>query len=83
MRKAVNWLASSLFELTVPRHSIRSAIEGGLTVSLHSDSPMAPLSPLTLAMNTMTRTTINGNDNAASEQITIDQAMRARMNDVA
>ena len=49
----------------------------GVTFALHSDSPMAPLSPLTLAFNATNRVTINGNLSGAAERISLDAAMRA------
>ncbi|MEP1473165.1 MAG: amidohydrolase [Halieaceae bacterium] len=45
--------------------------------ALHSDSPMAPLSPLTLAFNATNRVTINGNLTGAAERISLDRALRA------
>lgn len=45
--------------------------------TLHSDAPMAPLSPLTLAWTAVNRVTINGNLNAPEERISVDAAMRA------
>ena len=45
--------------------------------ALHSDSPMAPLSPLTLAFNATNRVTINGNLSGAAERISLDRALRA------
>ncbi|MEH6637356.1 MAG: amidohydrolase [Halioglobus sp.] len=49
----------------------------GVPFALHSDSPMAPLSPLTLAYNATNRVTINGNLSGANERISLDAAMRA------
>ncbi|MCP4006275.1 MAG: amidohydrolase family protein, partial [bacterium] len=49
----------------------------GVPFALHSDAPMAPLSPLTLAWSAANRTTINGNRNNQTERISIDAAMRA------
>ena len=45
--------------------------------ALHSDAPMAPLEPLTLAWTAINRVTINGNENAKAERISVDAAMRA------
>ncbi len=49
----------------------------GVPFALHSDCPMAPLSPLTLAETAITRVTLNGNENAAAERISRDRALRA------
>jgi predicted amidohydrolase YtcJ len=49
----------------------------GVPFALHSDSPMAPLSPLTLAYNATNRVTINGNLSGPEERISLDAAMRA------
>ena len=49
----------------------------GVPFALHSDSPMAPLSPLTLAYNATNRVTINGNQTGAEERISLDVALRA------
>ena len=49
----------------------------GVPFALHSDSPMAPLSPLTLAYNATNRVTINGNLTGAEERISLDAALRA------
>jgi predicted amidohydrolase YtcJ len=49
----------------------------GVPFALHSDSPMAPLSPLTLAYNATNRITINGNQTGARERISLDAALRA------
>ena len=49
----------------------------GVPFALHSDSPMAPLSPLTLAYNASNRVTINGKLSAPRERISLDAALRA------
>ncbi len=49
----------------------------GVPFALHSDCPMAPLSPLTLAFNAANRITINGRSGAPEERISLDAAMRA------
>lgn len=49
----------------------------GVPFAFHSDSPMAPLSPLTLASAAVNRVTINGNLNAPNERVSLDAAMRA------
>ncbi len=49
----------------------------GVPFALHSDCPMAPLSPLTLAATAVNRVTINGNLNAPTERVSLDAALRA------
>lgn len=49
----------------------------GVPFALHSDCPMAPLSPLTLADTAVNRITINGTQNAVSERISVNAALRA------
>jgi hypothetical protein len=49
----------------------------GVPFALHSDSPMAPLSPLTLAWAATNRVTINDNLNSPRERISLDAALRA------
>jgi hypothetical protein len=49
----------------------------GMPFAFHSDCPMAPLSPLTLAWNAVNRITINGNLNCPQERVTLHQALRA------
>jgi hypothetical protein len=51
--------------------------------ALHSDSPMAPLSPLTLAWNATNRITINGVTSGLEERISLDAALRAITTDAA
>ena len=49
----------------------------GVPFTLHSDCPMGPLSPLMLAWVAANRVTINGNQTAPSEKISLDAALRA------
>ena len=49
----------------------------GIPFALHSDCPMAPLSPLTLAWVASNRVTINGKKHAPSEKISLETALRA------
>ena len=49
----------------------------GVPFALHSDCPMGPLSPLTLAWCAANRVTINGNHSCPEERISLDAAMRA------
>ena len=45
-------------------------------LALHSDSPMAPLSPLTLIWSASARQTINGRDGLATEKLSRKTALR-------
>lgn len=49
----------------------------GMPFALHSDCPMAPLSPLTLAWTAVNRVTINGNLNNQVECISLHTALKA------
>jgi predicted amidohydrolase YtcJ len=49
----------------------------GVPFALHSDCPMAPLEPLTLAWSAVNRVSINGRLNAPEERVSLDHAMRA------
>ncbi len=49
----------------------------GVPFTLHSDMPMAPLSPLTLAWAATNRVTINGNRTGQVERVSLDAALRA------
>jgi predicted amidohydrolase YtcJ len=49
----------------------------GVPFALHSDCPMGPLSPLTLAWCACNRVTINGNLNCPEERVSLHKALRA------
>jgi predicted amidohydrolase YtcJ len=49
----------------------------GIPFTLHSDCPMAPLSPLTLAWAAANRVTINGNLRCPEEKVSLHAALRA------
>ena len=49
----------------------------GVPFALHSDSPMAPLEPLTLVAAAVNRVTINGNLTGGLERVSLDAALRA------
>lgn len=49
----------------------------GMPFALHSDSPMAPLSPLTLVATAVNRVTINGHLKAPRERTSLQAALRA------
>ena len=54
-----------------------SAQRLGIPFALHSDAPMAPLQPLTLAWAASNRETINGRKTGQSQRISLDAALRA------
>lgn len=68
------WLGQDRGSLMVRLGSLQ---RHGVPFALHSDSPMAPLSPLTLAYNATNRVTINGRLSGAEERISLDAALRA------
>jgi hypothetical protein len=49
----------------------------GVPFALHSDCPMAPLDPLTLAWSAATRHTIDGGVTTPVERVSLDAALRA------
>lgn len=53
-----------------------SAERLGIPFALHSDAPMAPLEPLTLAWTASNRVTINGNATGQEQRISLDAALR-------
>jgi predicted amidohydrolase YtcJ len=71
---ATNWLGEDRARNMVP---IGAAKRAGVKYAFHSDSPMAPLSPLTLAWAAVNRVTVNGNLNAQTEVVTVEDAMKA------
>jgi len=71
---ADQWLGEDRARKMVP---LGTAKKIGVPITLHSDAPMAPLSPLTLAWTAVNRVTINGNKNIAGEKLTVDEALRA------
>ncbi len=71
---AENWLGEDRARNMVP---LGGAARAGLRIGLHSDAPMAPLSPLTLVTSAVERQTINGNKNNQAETLTVEQALRA------
>jgi predicted amidohydrolase YtcJ len=54
-----------------------SAERLGVPFALHSDAPMAPMEPLTLAWTAVNRVTINGNATGQDQRISLDAALRA------
>jgi len=71
---AENWLGEDRARNMVP---LGAAIRSGLRIGLHSDAPMAPLSPLTLVSSAVDRKTINGNKNNKLQALTVEQALKA------
>lgn len=51
--------------------------KAGIPFGLHSDCPMGPLSPLTLAWSAINRVSINGNLNGKEERVSLHTALRA------
>ncbi len=68
------WLGSDRAKNMVP---LGSAVRANMRFALHSDNPMGPLSPLTLAWTAVNRTTINGNQNHETQKVSVEQALRA------
>lgn len=54
-----------------------SAVRNNISISLHSDMPMAPADPLFLASCAVNRRTVSGRTADASQQITAMKALRA------
>jgi predicted amidohydrolase YtcJ len=71
---AERWLGPDRARNMVPLGALQRA---GVRFALHSDTPMAPLSPLTLVWAAVNRQTINGNDNASAQKVSVRQALRA------
>ncbi|WP_197484046.1 amidohydrolase [Halioglobus sp. HI00S01] len=71
---ADQWLGEARARNMVPLGTLKRE---GMRFGLHSDCPMAPLSPLTLALAAVNRTTINGNKNAEAQKVSVDDALRA------
>ncbi len=71
---AETWLGPDRAEQMVRLGSLERA---GIPIGLHSDSPMAPLSPLTLMWAATARETISGKQGIASEALSPEAALRA------
>ncbi|EAQ98685.2 amidohydrolase [Congregibacter litoralis] len=67
------WLGPDRSAQMVPLGSVERA---GIPLALHSDAPMAPLEPLTLAWTATNRVTINGNATGQNQRISLDTALR-------
>ncbi len=55
---------------------LKSVVNAGVRLGLHSDAPMAPLSPLLLVDTAVNRITINGNQNAKSQRLSVYEALK-------
>jgi predicted amidohydrolase YtcJ len=62
---------------------VRSALEAGVRVSLHSDAPVTPVEPLRGIQHAVTRRTRGGRVLAPAERIPVEAALRARTIDAA
>ncbi len=71
---ADSWLGPDRAKQMVRLGSLERA---GIPLALHSDSPMAPLSPLTLMWSAVARQTIEGNTGIVTEQLSRAAALRA------
>ncbi len=54
-----------------------SVVDEGISISLHSDMPMAPAQPLLLAWAAANRVTVSGRTAAPDQRITLEMALRA------
>lgn len=77
---ADKWLGPDRARNMVPLGSVKLS---GMPFALHSDCPMAPLSPLTLAWTAVNRETINGNRNFQWQAISVHDALQAITTDAA
>jgi len=71
---AENWLGRDRAQQMVRLGSLERA---GIPLGLHSDSPMAPLSPLTLMWSASARETIGGRPGISAEALSREGALRA------
>jgi predicted amidohydrolase YtcJ len=55
----------------------RTALDEGVNLSIHSDAPVTPMGPLTVAWCAANRLTGSGQVLGPMERITLDEAMRA------
>lgn len=56
---------------------LKDAVNAGLKISLHNDSPMYPPNPLLAVQTAVTRKTLNGRPLGESQAIDIEEALRA------
>lgn len=64
-------------ERTARLNPARSALDRGLSVSLHHDSPVHPVDPWMLVWNAVTRTTRSGAVIGPEQRLTVAEALRA------
>jgi predicted amidohydrolase YtcJ len=57
--------------------AMRSAIDAGLTVAMHSDAPVTPMGPLFTAWCAVNRTTMSGRTLGEGQKITVAEALHA------
>ncbi|MBO9449404.1 amidohydrolase [Tropicibacter sp. R16_0] len=57
--------------------AVRSALDEGVNVAMHSDAPVTPLGPLFTAWCAVNRQTMSGRTLGEEQRITVDEALRA------
>lgn len=57
--------------------AVRSALDAGLTVAIHSDAPVTPMGPLFTAWCAVMRQTITGRVLGEAQRISVEEALRA------
>ncbi|MEU2198786.1 amidohydrolase [Isoptericola sp. NPDC019482] len=58
-------------------NAARSALDAGVPISLHCDTPVTPLGPLRTVQHAVTRRTPSGRVMGAGERITVEEALKA------
>lgn len=58
-------------------NAVRSALDAGLTVGIHSDAPVTPMGPLFTAWCAVNRQTMSGQVLGAAQKITVPEALYA------
>jgi predicted amidohydrolase YtcJ len=73
-------LVDGLFGEEIGSHWMRarSALDAGIRISLHNDSPVTPVEPLRNISVAVTRTSRTGRVLAPEERITVEEALRAQ-----
>ncbi|MEJ6388018.1 amidohydrolase [Gymnodinialimonas ulvae] len=57
--------------------AVRSALDAGLTVAIHSDAPVTPMGPLFTAWCAVNRITMSGRTLGTAQKITVPEALHA------
>ncbi|WP_366140593.1 amidohydrolase [uncultured Tateyamaria sp.] len=57
--------------------AVRSALDAGLTVAIHSDAPVTPMGPLFTAWCAVNRRTMSGQVLGSAQRITVPEALHA------